>query len=43
MLVGLKEGTVPVPPYSPALSDNDEHLFGSYRIGGATAAGVKTL
>ena len=37
----MKEGTVPVPHAAPALSDDDEHLFGSYRIGRAKAAGVK--
>jgi hypothetical protein len=29
------------PHDAPALSDDPRHLFGSYRIGGATAAGVK--
>ena len=41
MLVRMKEGTVPVPHAAPALSDDDLAPFGSYRIGGATAAGVK--
>ena len=43
MLVRMKEGAVPVPHAAPALSDDDVAPVRGYRIGGATAAGVKPL
>ena len=39
----MKEGTVSVPQTSPAFIDDVVLLFGGYRIGRDTAAGVKPL
>ncbi len=41
MQVQMKGGTLPVPFAALRLAMMTQHLFGSYRIGGATAAGVK--
>ncbi len=37
----MKEGPCLSPHTAPALSDDDGAPVGGYRIGGATAAGVK--